>query len=137
MGYDLIAISNVEPSALPVNATPFAECMYCAANETYYEHTRNGVTNYYKQTADSHTMTCEISLHTTDTILDTLRNHGIHLGDLFFNTSHTPTTLQVPHIQALHNINLDIFSPPVAQNVAELIAIIDFTCNNSGILLNI
>ncbi len=138
MGYDFIAVSHVEHcDQLPNNAVPYAECMYRANNDTYYECSVNGRALYYKATNHSHTMAWSVNLHVSSELQEALINQGVDIRHLFSQTSHTSASLR-PILQQLYSLNNQQFDPTLANRMPGLIALLECACDgDDGILLNV
>ncbi len=138
MGYDFIAVSHVEVcNQLPNNAVPYAECMYRANNDTYYECIVNGRALYYKATNRSHTMAWSVNLHVASELEEALVNQGIDIRRLFSQASHTSASLR-PLLQQLHSLNNQQIDPTLANRMPGLIALLECACDgDDGILLNV
>jgi hypothetical protein len=135
MGYDFIAISHVLPCELPNNATPFAECMYRDAEETYYECIHNNATVYCKAANNSHTTHWSINIGGAADLQDTLRNQGVDVSELFTGVSHTAAALR-PLLASLRNVDTTHMDQRMSSTIGQLIRILDVACDD-GILLNV
>lgn len=150
MGYDFIAVSSVDVcEQLPSNALPYAECMYRANNETYYE--SNALPNegntthqsdtihsrtYYKATNRSHTTSWSINLHSADELIEALRNQGVNASHLFSHSFHSATTLH-PLLQQLQNVSRQSSNNEISNSIfTQLIRLLECACDG-GILLNV